>query len=446
MTSTPYARLFPWLFRAGVAVALVGVSGGLYVAEAELRRTTEQPLPPLSKAMEASLQARSAALVAPHPVAEVTLRRGATFSDALTELGLESGDAHLAATAAIRYVDPRSLQPGDRFFSFSGGGGAPASIQVSLGGRGELRLVRGAAGWEPVWRASERSVKVRTLTAVLAGSLDASIRAVGGSPMLAYRMSDVLQWDLDFNRDLQPGDRFSVLYEDAYLDGVSVGPGKVLALNYATGGRVVQAYKFGGDNYYDENGRPLQKMFLKSPLPYSRITSSFSTQRFHPILKRVIPHWGIDLGAPVGTPVRATASGTVLSAAWDGGGGKAIRIRHANGYVTGYLHLSGYATGVHAGARVAQGDVIGYVGQTGLATGPHLDYRVQKNGEWMNPLSLKGIEAPLIAEAALVEFYAAREALRVQLGGIAAVATVPSRRAEPPASATPAPVVSAARR
>lgn len=406
-------KLFPWLVRAGVAVTLAATCCGLYVAEAGLRRGAEAPLPPLPQAVEQALKDRAAALVAPRPVAEVTLRRGETFSDALVDLGLESADAQEAVTAALRFVDPRTLQPGDRFLAFGGAaGGAPAAIQVALQGRGELRLSRHAESWVPSWRAVQRTVKIRSLSAVLEGSLDASIRAAGGSPLLAYRMSDVLQWDIDFNRDLQPGDRFTVLYEDVLLDGATVGPGKVLALRYENGGRALQAYRYGLDDYYDENGRPSRKMFLKSPLPYSRVTSSFSTRRFHPILKKVVPHWGIDLGAPVGTPVRATGSGVVLSAGWEGGGGKAIRIRHPNGYITGYLHLSGYAADVRAGSRVAQGQVIGYVGQTGLATGPHLDYRVQQNGRWLNPMSLKGVESPVIAPRDLTAFLAWRDSLR----------------------------------
>jgi murein DD-endopeptidase MepM/ murein hydrolase activator NlpD len=409
------AKVFPWLVRIGVAFTLCVAFGGLFVAEAELRRGAETPLPALPKGVEEALHARSVARTVAEPMAAVTLRRGETFSDALVDLGLENGDAQQAVTAALRYVDPRSLQPGDRFLAFGARGGVPASIHVALSGRGELRLARQGGAWEPSWRASQRSVKIRTLSAVLDGSLDGSIRSAGGPALLAYRMSDVLQWDLDFNRDLQPGDRFAVLYEDVYLDGVPMGPGQVLAMRYESGGRTLQAYRYGADDYYDENGRPLKKMFLKSPLPYSRVTSKFSTQRFHPILKKVVPHWGIDLGAPVGTPVRATGSGVVLSAGWEGGGGKAIRIRHPNGYVSGYLHLSGYASAVRAGARVTQGEVIGYVGQTGLATGPHLDYRVQQNGKWINPMSLKGVESPVIAQKDLNKFASWRDALRASL-------------------------------
>ncbi|MEO8504810.1 MAG: M23 family metallopeptidase [Acidobacteriota bacterium] len=421
------AKKLPWASRIGIFSLTFVSLAGVAAAERELRRSAELPLPALPIAFEKAAEARALSFVAARPVAEVSLKRGQTLSDALVGLGLDNAAAQVASQAALRYVDPRSLQPGDRFLAFGASGSERATIEVALNGRGQLRLDRKGESWSSSWRPCERSVRVRTLDGVLSGSLEGSIRTAGGNPMLAYRMSDVLQWDLDFNRDLQPGDRFSVLYEDVTLDGVPTGPGAVLALRYSAGSRKLEAYRFGAADYYDAEGRPLRKMFLKSPLPYSRVTSRFSTQRFHPILKKVVPHWGIDLGAPIGTPVRATASGVVLSAGWDGGGGKAIKIRHPSGYITGYLHLSRFAPEVHAGARVGQGDVIGFVGQTGLATGPHLDYRVQLRGSWLDPMSLKAVEAPVIAQKELPDFKAWRDSLRASLTGSAALPTAPSR-------------------
>ena len=126
----------------------------------------------------------------------------------------------------------------------------------------------------------------------------------------------------------------------------------------------------------------MRKMFLRSPLRYSRITSRFTTRRFHPVLKSYRPHWGVDYGAPVGTPVQVTANGVVTFTGWDRGGGNVVKVRHAGGYVTAYLHLSRFAKGIRPGARVQQGDIVAYTGATGLASGPHLDYRVQQNGRY----------------------------------------------------------------
>jgi murein DD-endopeptidase MepM/ murein hydrolase activator NlpD len=244
--------------------------------------------------------------------------------------------------------------------------------------------------------------------------------ARAGAPAeLAYSVGDVLQWDLDFTRDLRRGDTFRVLFEETVVEGYEPRPSRVLAVDYGrANGRHLEAYHFGSGasaGYYDAEGRPLQKLFLRSPMPYSRVTSRFSHSRFHPVLKRFRPHYGVDYGAPVGTPVRVTASGTVVSAGWDGGGGKTVKVRHPNGYLTAYLHLSGFAPGVRSGAVVRQGEVIGYVGATGLATGPHLDYRVQVNGRWIDPQSIKSVPAQAVSPLQRSEFDAVRLAMRASL-------------------------------
>jgi murein DD-endopeptidase MepM/ murein hydrolase activator NlpD len=154
---------------------------------------------------------------------------------------------------------------------------------------------------------------------------------------------------------------------------------------------------------------------LRSPLRFSRITSRFTGRRFHPILKTYRPHYGVDYGAPTGTPVRVTANGVVRFAARDRGGGNTVKVRHPNGYLTAYLHLSRFASGIRSGHRVSQGDVIGYVGSTGLATGPHLDYRIQRDGRWINPLTLDNKPAEPISEEQLPAFLAWRDELRLAL-------------------------------
>jgi murein DD-endopeptidase MepM/ murein hydrolase activator NlpD len=286
---------------------------------------------------------------------------------------------------------------------------------LAVADRGRLQLDRAGEGWSARWRACERTRRPRTARGTLHGSLEQSLRAAGADPSLAYRMADVLQWDIDFNRDLRTGDRFEVLYEEELVDGVPRGLGEVAALVYDNGGRRLEAYRYGEQGYYDGEGRPLRKMFLRSPLPYSRVTSRFSRRRFHPVLKVYRPHYGVDYGAPAGTPVRVTAGGVVVFAGWDGGGGKTVKVRHPNGYLTAYLHLSRYASGVRAGRRVAQGDVVGYVGSTGLATAAHLDYRVQERGRWIDPLSLASVPAPPVPAGEWTRFAAWRDSLRTGL-------------------------------
>jgi murein DD-endopeptidase MepM/ murein hydrolase activator NlpD len=369
------------------------------------------------RAAAARLAASGGALPAdldrlPIPV-PLTLKRGETLSEVFSGLGLTPGDAREATAAIARWADPRRLRSGDRYLALFSPDSHLTQLELTLAGKGRVQLTRRAAGWESAWLPFARSIELAVVRGRLDGSLEGSIREAGGDPAVAYRMAEILQWDLDFNRDLRKGDRFELLYEEVFLDGQPDSVGQVVALSYENDGRIFEAYRFGEEGfYYDGSGRPMRKMFLRSPLPYSRITSRFTHRRFHPVLKRYRPHYGVDYGAPTGTPVRVTASGSVTFAAWDRGGGRTVKVRHPNSYLTAYLHLSRFAPGVSPGRRVRQGDVIGYVGATGLATAPHLDYRVQHHGRWIDPLTLKGVRAEPIPQARMAQFLAWRDSLR----------------------------------
>jgi murein DD-endopeptidase MepM/ murein hydrolase activator NlpD len=238
-------------------------------------------------------------------------------------------------------------------------------------------------------------------------SLFGAFSATGENLLLPVQLAEVFAGDVDFNSDLRLGDRVDVLFERAVRDGEFAGYGDVEAALLENGGRRLSAFRFTGADgkaaWYDAEGRSLRRPFLRSPLPFDpRVTSGFSASRFHPLLGIRRPHYGVDFGAPTGTRVFAVAGGVVEVAAWSGEAGRMVRIKHASGYETSYLHLSGFASGVHAGARVEQGQVIGYVGMTGAATGPHLDYRVAKNGTYLNPLtafSRMAAGEPLSADA-----------------------------------------------
>jgi murein DD-endopeptidase MepM/ murein hydrolase activator NlpD len=241
----------------------------------------------------------------------------------------------------------------------------------------------------------DRIPKQTTVTAVEGkidrdtNSLAESLDQAGERIELALGLADVFSGEIDFNSDLQPGDRFRVLVERHERDGKLSGYGVILAAEFVNDGRTVKAIRFtpegGSAGYYDENGRSLKRFFLKSPLKFEpRITSRFSRSRRHPILGYARAHNGVDYHAPTGAPVGVVAPGVVTLAGWTGGGGRTVKVRHPNGYDTEYLHLSSIA--VRAGQRVSQGDLVGRVGQTGLATGPHLHYGLKKNGRYVNPI------------------------------------------------------------
>jgi murein DD-endopeptidase MepM/ murein hydrolase activator NlpD len=331
----------------------------------------------------------------------------------LDQLGLEGPEAHGLAVELGRFADLRKLRPMDQYVAHLDADRNLEGFELLLAGRGRARAWKEATAWSAIWEPFERSVRIETIDGRLNGFLESSIERAGGDQNLAMLLADVFQWDLDFHRDLREGDRFKVLHETIYLDGRYDSLGEIVAVTYENQGRLLEAYRFGPQSgYYDAEGRPLRKMFLRSPLRYSRITSRFSGRRFHPILKRYRPHHGVDYGAPVGTPVRCTANGSVTFAGWDGGGGKTVKVRHPNGYRTAYLHLSRFAKGIRPGRRVSQGEVVGYVGSTGLATASHLDYRVQQHGRWINPLSLKSILADPVPVQQLPEFIVWRDKAR----------------------------------
>jgi murein DD-endopeptidase MepM/ murein hydrolase activator NlpD len=233
-----------------------------------------------------------------------------------------------------------------------------------------------------------------------ASSLIGAIDRAGETIALALELADIFGGQVDFNTDLQPGDSFKVLFEKASYEGQFSNYGAVLGAAITVDGRKLQAFRWidpatGKTSYYDEHGRSLKRFLLKSPLKFEpRVTSRFSMRRFHPVDKVYRAHLGVDYGAPAGSSVVAVAAGVVMSAAYAGGGGKQVRLKHAGGFETYYLHLSAYGPGIRAGARVAQGQLIGRVGSTGSATGPHLDYRLKRNGVFVNPVSVHARQAP----------------------------------------------------
>lgn len=223
-------------------------------------------------------------------------------------------------------------------------------------------------------------------------SLVAALDRAGEDVGLAVAIAELFGGDVDFYRDLQPGDVIEVVFEQVLRDGVRIGYGDIVAARLTNAGRLLAAFRFqpagGRPAYYDGAGLSLKRFFLASPLKFEpRITSGFSYRRLHPVLGIRRPHLGADFGAPTGAPVVAIADAAVVSARYTAGGGNTVTLRHAGGYESRYLHLSAFGVGVRAGARVSQGQVIGRVGATGLVTGAHLHYELLRNGIHVNPVA-----------------------------------------------------------
>jgi murein DD-endopeptidase MepM/ murein hydrolase activator NlpD len=322
----------------------------------------------------------------------VTLRRGDTLLSVLIHHGLESSLAHTLIERIAPFVNPRKLRPGDniqlivdpRDKSLQG-------MEVVL----EDNLLRVKSTSEG-WSAERHEIPSIRESAVKRGSITDSLYENGIKAGLTAQqildLAGVFEYEIDFFSDFQRGDAFAAVVEETrYGDGRRT-PGRVLAAELEANRKPVSAFYFVPRDqrgaYYDEQGHSLRRAFLRAPLSYARISSTFTGARLHPIFRTVRPHRAIDYAAPAGTPVVAIGRGRVEFAGWREGYGNLVEIRHTNDFISRYGHFSRIGERIHKGSQVDAGDVIGYVGQTGHTTGPHLHFEFLKRGQNINFLAL----------------------------------------------------------
>jgi murein DD-endopeptidase MepM/ murein hydrolase activator NlpD len=344
-----------------------------------------------------------------------TIESGESLYISLTAKGIDAANVMAALGALGKEVNLKSVKPGD-------------SYKVVLDDAGEIEELCYRKETTKLYRAhrdtagyivEEREIPVvgalRRVHGTVETSLWEAFLDVNEDPQIALKLADVLGWEIDFVTDTRKGDSFTIIVEEWFCDGMHIGIGDVHAARYVNRGKEHLAFrhKYGDSKtgYYDANGESVKRVFLKSPLNYRRISSYFTSRRYHPILKVYRPHYGVDYAAPTGTPVVTIGDGTIVKAGWNGGMGKYVEIRHNSIYTTCYGHLSRYGKGVKKGRRVSQGQVIGYVGSTGLSTGPHLDFRVKKHGSYVNPLRLDFPRTDPVPEEELAAFTETRDIL-----------------------------------
>lgn len=352
---------------------------------------------------------------------EDVVQPGDTLASVLARMGVAGGDVQdLLATAGVRDEISR-VRRGQRLYAITAANGDLQELRYAAPSR-EVIVEKSEDSYR--LRITEAALETRTVvrTGVIDSSLFAAMDTAGVPDAVADRLTDVLSTRIDFREDVRKGDTFSVVYEAQYRDGERVATGRLLAAEFVNAGKAhrVALYRdaSGREDYYTPEGESLKKGFLRSPLEFSRVTSSFSNSRKHPVYGFHRAHTGVDFGAPTGTRVRATGEATVTFAGRKGGYGNLVVLRHPNGFETYYAHLSAFARGIRKGATVAQGSTIAYVGSTGASTGPHLHYEIRVAGSPRNPMSIKLPGSPPLSVAQRHAFEGQTRAALAQLDGV----------------------------
>jgi murein DD-endopeptidase MepM/ murein hydrolase activator NlpD len=290
-------------------------------------------------------------------------------------------------------------------------GGELVGLERKLSDSETLKVTRDANGFSSDVLENPLEVRTRTASAVIHSSLFQAAADADLDERVAFELAEIFQYDIDFVLDIQPEDRFTVVYEEVFQDGTFLRTGNILAAKFVNDGREYRAVRHadakGRGEYFTPDGRSLRKAFIRAPVQFSRISSRFNPSRRHPVLNTIRAHKGVDYAAPVGTPVRAAGEGRVRFVGRQGGYGNVVELEHGSGVVTVYGHLSRFASKLHRGQRVGLGEVIAYVGQTGLATGPHLHYEYRIRGVHKNPQTVPLPDAQPIPAQQLDSFLAA---------------------------------------
>ena len=326
-----------------------------------------------------------------------TIERGDLLSSILNGLGFAANYIEQITETVTPYYHPSKMQIGNTY--------ATITSQDTLSDIKYLVFEKNRTDFVVVDLCNEKpnvyesskpiTLKREYVEGTITSSLWNTLVNAGAPVLLALKLSDIYAWQIDFF-DVKEGDSFKMMYDVAYIDDTTyVDIASIEAAVFTHQGKNYSAIPFEQDSvreYFDEEGNSLRKAFLKSPLDFYRISSKFSNARYHPILKRYRAHHGVDYAAPTGTPVKSIGDGVVVERAFQrNGAGNYLKVKHNSVYTTTYMHLSKFGSGIAKGTRVKQGQVIGYVGSTGLSTGPHLDFRVHKNNQPINPLTM---EAP----------------------------------------------------
>ncbi len=324
---------------------------------------------------------------------QVTVAKGDNLAQIFSRSGVDAGDLHEVMSLGAAVNTLKRIHPGQILNLRADETGRLLELRYEESHTLGLRVTREDDHFTAttIHRIPDRQ------TAHASAAIDSSLFLAGQKAKLPDAMimdlAGIFGWDVDFALDIRQGDRFTVLYDELYLDGERIGEGNILAAEFVNQGKSYRAVRYtdaeGRTDYYTPEGHSLRKAFLRTPVEFSRISSGFNLKRKHPVLNRIRAHKGVDYSAPQGTPIKATGDGRVVFRGVKGGYGNVVIIQSGSTYSTLYAHMSRFAKGINTGTRIRQGQTIGYVGMTGLATGPHLHYEFLVNGVHRNPLTVK---------------------------------------------------------
>jgi len=347
------------------------------------------------------------------------VQRGDTVAELLRRLSIEDAAAteYLLKDKAAESL--RKLGVGQEVQSEIAADGSLLALRYLNNGGAQVVIEKTDSGFKADTFPVQLEQRTFMRTGEIKTSLYAATDAAGLTDPVANQMAEIFGGDIDFHRDLRKGDKFTVVYEMTYSNGQAVRSGRILAAEFVNQGRPYRAVYFQtsntNGNYYTQEGKSMRKAFLRSPIEFSRVSSGFTTSRFHPVLNKWRAHKGVDYAAPVGTKVKVTADGTVAVVNKQNGYGNVVMVNHQGKYTTVYGHLSRFAPGLRVGQRVSQGEVIAYVGMTGLTSGPHLHYEFKIDGTQRDPLRVALPDASPISASQKTAFLESTRELNEQL-------------------------------
>jgi murein DD-endopeptidase MepM/ murein hydrolase activator NlpD len=386
--------------------------------------TADRAVPDLSgKTLELDIPAATgqnqAAAPADEPWQEVTVKNGDSLASIFSHLGISPQELHNLLQQGGATQNLQKIFPGQTLRVITGDSNQLVKLSYPIDHLNTLEVVRNGDEFDVSTVTQTPEFRTRNANGTIESSLFLAGNKAGLSDSMTMELASIFAWDIDFALDIREGDKFTVIYEDMYVDGESIGNETILAAEFINQGKRYQAIRYtdagGKTDYYSPDGKSMRKEFLRTPVEFSRISSGFSLGRFHPILNKIRAHKGVDYAAPTGTPIKATGDGKITFRGRKGGYGNVIILQHGAKYSTLYGHMSKFRGGLATGSRVRQGQVIGYVGMTGLATGPHLHYEFRIDGVHHDPLRVKLPGADPLSEKYRADFNSKAKGLIAKL-------------------------------